>query len=385
MTDGFVIIHRKLPGYFALALLAFIASYLLLPTSKMVNNVYYALLAVPALGVLVWYRQRGLRRDPLLWLWGALFAWFAVIGALSGDGQFYKHLLYIALFVLAVSQWVDPRAFRADGFARGLFWILGFYVLGSALVYWATGRYAVGERVIWLPSRMTGPIYTSMWLVCCFALALPVWLRDRRWLEMLAALALAGFCMGYVLQSRSGLVGLVVLVPLVLVYLGLQRPRWLLWGAAVGALLALLLAWATLQVPEVGQLFSRADSGRLELWAILGGEWMNCGVLLGCGLEHEAGRALSNGAPIQHPHNIYLALGVYTGLPALVLFVTLMLLTLQRAWVHRDAWGLYLFVALVVLNFDGSTLVGNPDELWLLVLLPAALILNRRADARAAG
>jgi len=35
----------------------------------------------------------------------------------------------------------------------------------------------------------------------------------------------------------------------------------------------------------------------------------------------------------------------------------------------------------VVLNFDGSKLVGNPDELWLLILLPMALIINQRAGA----
>ena len=43
----------------------------------------------------------------------------------------------------------------------------------------------------------------------------------------------------------------------------------------------------------------------------------------------------------------------------------------------RDGWGWYLAAALVMLNFDGSKLVGNPDELWLLVLLPAVLIYGR--------
>lgn len=371
----------KLQGYFAFALLAFIASFLLLPTTKMVNNVYYGLLALPALVVLLRYRQHGLRNDPVLWLWALLLGWFALIGATSGDGQFYKHILYVALFVLAVSQWVAPGLFRRDGFARALFWTLGGYVLGSALLYWATGRYAVGERVIWLPSRMTGPIYTSMWLVCCFALALPVWLRDRCWLELGGGLALVMFCAGYVLQSRSGLVGLAVLVPLILVYLGMQQPRWLLWGAVGGGALVVVLGLAVFSVPEVASLFSRADSGRFELWSILLGEWQDCGVLLGCGLEHEAGQALSNGAPIQHPHNIYLSLGLYAGLPAMVIFMMIMLATLRRAWLCRDAWGVYLAVALVVLNFDGSLLVGNPDELWLLILLPSALILNRQGTS----
>jgi hypothetical protein len=38
---------------------------------------------------------------------------------------------------------------------------------------------------------------------------------------------------------------------------------------------------------------------------------------------------------------------------------------------------MYLACALVMLNFDGSLLIGNPDELWPLVLLPAAMILSR--------
>jgi hypothetical protein len=61
----------------------------------------------------------------------------------------------------------------------------------------------------------------------------------------------------------------------------------------------------------------------------------------------------------------------------LLLFLVIMTATLWRAWRRRDPWGLYLAVALCMLNFDGSSLIGNPDELWLLVLLPATLIVNR--------
>jgi hypothetical protein len=35
-----------------------------------------------------------------------------------------------------------------------------------------------------------------------------------------------------------------------------------------------------------------------------------------------------------------------------------------------------------MLNFDGSLLIGNPDELWPLVLLPSAMILSRVLKAR---
>lgn len=365
-------------GYFTPALLLFIASFLFLPTSKMVNNVYYVMLALPALGVLFMRRGRGIQSSPALWLWAALFAWFVLIGALSADGQYFKHVLYTALFVLLVSQFVDPEPLRMPLLCRGLFWLLGAYVLGSAMTYWFTGRYAPGERVLWLPGRMTGPIYTSMWLACCFALALPTWLSQRRWLELSAAALLAVFCMAYVLQSRSGLVGMLAVGGLVAGWMALHRARYLLWLGVASVLLVILTLFVMREVPEVASLFARADAGRFELWRILAGEWLDCGLWLGCGMQHVTEATIGGGAPIQHPHNIYMALGLYSGLVSLLIFLALIVVVLQRAWRGRDPWGLYLFTALVVLNFDGSKLVGNPDELWLLVLLPMALIINQR-------
>ena len=370
-------LHERF-GYFTPALLIFVASFLLLPTSKMVNNIYYALLALPALGVLLVRLGRDIRPSLALWLWGALCAWYVLIGFLSADGQYFKHVFYVALFVLLVSQLADPQLLRTPLFARGLFWILGFYILGSAVVYWIIGRYAPGERVLWLPGRMTGPIYTSMWLVCCFALALPAWMAQRRWVELASAVALAVFCMAYVLQSRSGLVGMLTLGGLVAGWLALHRARYLLWLGIAALLLAGVTLFVMREVPGVAILFERADSGRLELWRILAGEWLECGLWLGCGMQHVTEATIRGGAPIQHPHNIYMALGLYSGLVSLLIFLALMVVVLQRAWQQRDPWGLYLFTALVVLNFDGSKLVGNPDELWLLVLLPVALIINRR-------
>lgn len=363
-------------GYFTPALLVFLASFLLLPTSKMVNNVYYLLLALPVLGVLLARRGRDIRISPALLLWGALCGWYVLIGIGSGDGQYFKHVLYIALFVLLVSQLVDPQLFRAPLFARGLFWILGFYVLGSAIVYWITGRYAPGERVLWLPGRMTGPIYTSMWLACCFALALPMWIAQRRWFELAAAISLAVFCMAYVVQSRSGLVGLLGLGVLIAGWLAVRKARYLLWLAPVGAVVVGLVLFGMREIPEIASLFARADAGRFELWRILAGEWLDCGLWLGCGMQHVTQATISGGSPIQHPHNIYLALGLYSGLVSLFIFLALMAVSLRQAWQRNDPWGLYLLVALLVLNFDGSKLVGNPDELWLLLLLPAALIGN---------
>lgn len=365
-------------SYFTVALLLFIVSFLILPTSKMVNNVYYVFLAVPALGYIVVSRGRGVEFSLGFSLWLCVFFCLALAGIWSGDGRWLKYILYTVLFVVLVSQFVDPRPFRTSFFARGLFWVLGGYVLGSAIVYWVIGRYAPGERVLWLPSRMTGPIYTSMWLACCFTLALPVWVEQRRWFELFAALLLAVFCMAYVLQSRSGLLGMVALGGLVAVGLVLRRVRHVLWLGLAASLGALLVYWATLEIPEVARLFARADSGRFELWGVFFSEWVKCGVWLGCGVNPNIDVVLSSGLSIQHPHNIFLALGLYSGLFSLLVFLLTMVVILRQALKGRDPWGGYLLLALIMLNFDGDRFIDNPNELWLLVLLPAALIINKR-------
>ncbi|SFA61498.1 O-antigen ligase [Metapseudomonas otitidis] len=367
----------RFSGYLTLALIAFVAAFLLLPTAKMVNNLYYAALALPTFAGLWVLRDR---LPPLGWpvaCWALLLIWSLAVGVSDGGGQYVKHVLYVALFLVAASRLVSPDFFRSELFARGLFWVLILYVTGSAIVYWITGRYAVGERVIWLPSRMSGPIYTSMWISCCFALAMPYWVTGRRWLEMGAALALALFCVSFVLQSRTGLVGLSLVMGLALLWAVRSGGRLLI--SLVGLLVAVVGVGVTVWwlYPEYHALIlERGDSGRLDLWRIMMDEWNNCGILRGCGVEFHTAVTINNGTPIQHPHNIFIAFGVYNGLPALLLFLAISLLALAKAWKFRDPWGLYLCSALACLNFDGSQLIGNPDELWVLILLPLALLEN---------
>ena len=365
-----------------MALILFIGSFLVLPTAKMVNNVYYALIALPAIIVLIAMRGRGIRATPETLLWGALLAWSGVAGALSGDVGFIKHISYVALFLLITGLIASPAIFRKEHFARGLFWVVLWYVLGSGLYYWMSGRYAVGERVLWLPSRMDGPIFTSMWLASCFALALPFWLKERRWPELILAFMLTLLCAGYILQSRSGLVGLLAVSLMTCFYHGftnrLRVSSLVIVGGCIG-----LAGWFSFEhVPQVNQLFARGDAFRFELWAALVREWQACGWWLGCGVNHQSSYVLASGGDILHPHSIYVALGIYTGLVSLLIFLMLMVATLRRAWEFHDPWGLYLAAALVSLAFDGSKLIGNPDERWLLVLLPAGLIMNRKPDKR---
>ncbi len=368
--------------YFTLAVLVFMAAYLCIPTAKWINSYYYAAIALPAL-ILFVLRPRLIDwRSPLLLLWLVFLAWFIVPGARAEEGQFFKHILYVLLFVLSVACLVDGDFFRRPGFVRLAFWVVCAYAVGSSLVFWLTGHYAVGQRVIHLPGRISNPIYVSIWMVCLGGLAAPTWIRERRWIELLAAVVVTIVGISFALQTRTGLVGIGFLAALGVLF---AFPRFPLRTLALVVLVSALIA-GVVQVVHTEAWFvafwGRADSGRIELFHFMIKDWESCGWWLGCGLGYQSHDLLHGTEAIQHPHNIFVSFGIYTGLVSLLIFGVLMLASLGAALRQRDPWGLYLAVALLMLNFDGAKLIGNPDELWPLVLLPAAMIAGAEVQRR---
>lgn len=365
--------------YFTAVLLVFLAGFLILPSSKAVNNFFYAFLLLPAVLLLVGFKAPRPHLSFLSALWLSFFCWLALTGLWGGDVKFFKYLFYTLVFCLIVWLWVSWQSFDKVYLFQLFFWGLIVYVTASALFFWLTGQIAFGVRVLSLPSRLEGPILTSILIVSCFALLLPEWLRDRCWLSISAATTATLFCVGFVLQSRSGLVGLGVLLAVALgqaAWVGEWRLR--IAVVVVSALLVLVFLWLFHDSKVVASLITRADSGRFELWQLYLQEWIGCGLLLGCGPGYSPEILIERGILIQHPHNIFLAIGFRYGIPGVLLFTAVMIATLWQAWEQKNAWGAYLFIALLMFNFDGRELIDSPHEVWLLVLLPAMLIAARQ-------
>lgn len=363
--------------YFSAALVVFLLSYVLMASAKWTNNIFYAFIALPGLVWLIKERGAGLLSDKLALAWLVFLLWFLVPAAIAGDGQFYKHILYVALFVFVLAALVKPDFFRSDAFARGQFWVLCLYVFGFAAYAYLTGIFSFGSRVALLPARLENVIYTSIWLLCALALAMPLWLRGKCWFEAFSAVVLSLVAVSFVMQTRTAFVGAAFLFAVWACW-GLWRfPRIAVPGLLVCAVAGAVVLWLVKDAVWFHSLFARGDSFRGELFRVMVGEWQNCGWALGCGVEFHTDKLLAGTMPIQHPHNIFVALGLYTGGVSLVLFLIIVVMTLVQALRLRDPWGMFLACSLVMLNFDGSKLVGNPDELWPLVLMPAALVMGR--------
>jgi hypothetical protein len=387
-------------GYFTLALSGFLAAFLLLPSAKMVNNYYYMFLALPAFIVLCRALSGGktfaLGAVESI-LWATLLFWCLIRGASDEGIKYAIHTIYTVLFLIIAGRFANPAFFHNERFARGQYWILVAYILLSMLVNWINEGYMPGMRLHPLPSRMRASTYMSIWLGACFMLALPVWLRRKAWPELFLALISAVSLIAAVLQSRSGLVALAVALSLIASACFFLSSGRVLLRSIVGAAafcVVCALIWYLLpilqeliqhpenqyseewcQLPRLQQFVFRADAHRFELWGNFLKDWHDCGLWAGCGPTFETQRPLLNGL-IPYPHNIYLAFGIYYGLPALLLFLALCFYTLKVAWCKRDPWGAYLLTSLSGLFFEGNQIINSPNESWLLVLLPMALIAH---------
>lgn len=364
--------------YFTSAVLLFVLAFVWLPSSKAVNNFYYIFLALPALWVFMRGRREVVRSTPLLWLWVAFLLWALIATVQVQTLQYLKHWIYVVVFCALMLFLVDYRSFRRRCVLLGVFYLLLAYVLMSTLYLWFSGSYQPGMRVGDMPMRLSGPTYGSIVLVAFFALAVTELVLRGQWLTLGVSTALVVFVTGYLLQSRAGVLGAFLLIGLIFMCCLWCGERW--WQRLLLVLCALVMVvglwWLFNTVPTFQLLIQRADSGRFELWDAHYQAFLECRIWLGCAPTHFADISIFDGNTlILHPHNILFSVLLHHGWVGALTFLATLVLTFRAAWQQRNPWGLFLLASLLMLMFEGSGLINQPNELWLLIFLPCMLIL----------
>jgi len=383
---------QVLRRYMAFALLAFMASFVLSPSLRLTANFCFVFLLLPGFFALVFGYVHLPRFTPANLCWGFLFFWCLIQGAwfseAPGGGQYAKHLALALMFMLCASALCDPACFRSERFARSAFWLLTAYVLLASLMQWMTGGYQPPRPLLaalfWTIAATN--YFTGSLLVAFFALAMPHWLKAGDWRHFILALALTLFILSFIFQQRSALVALALVLALgfiaafrLSVRCGKQLTLILVMLAALAALLWLFF-------PELHSLGTRGSSGRMELWSKHLTEWQRCGLWSGCGPRFQS-TLIFRDRPLMHPHNLFLSFAVNNGAAGLGFLLLAIGFTLEQALRYRDPWGLAFLAGVTAMAFTGGYFLMRPAPSWVLLLLPAALILNpqHRCSARLGG
>lgn len=119
-VDRITIPSNKVQTYFTVAIVVFLLSFILNPSAKITNNLFYAFTALPGLFFLIKYRGTGVFAEPLGIAWAVFMACFLVPALQAQEFQYYKHIVYVSLFVFVVAGITENGFFR-----RGLFVQIG--------------------------------------------------------------------------------------------------------------------------------------------------------------------------------------------------------------------------------------------------------------------
>lgn len=377
------------PERLAVTLGIFLAGFLLLPSSKTLNNVYYALVLAPALFLLRGADWRWLAGSNM-WRLAMLLLTYLTLSGLWSDGftvddwlHEAKSLPYLAVYLAVLVCVCVRRPVAWERLLRAVVLAAVAGTLISAALHYRTFPWTarLEFRSAVYNANEAATLAGGCLMLVLFHL-LPA-ARGRWWQAgwLLAALVLAT---GIVLTgSRTPLAAAVVCAGLGLVL----RGQWRLLGllAAAGALaIGLMLV----NGGHGWQAVERGDSYRLAIWQQFAARlaqrpWLGEGVLTD---DTTQIAALDPAAPpltMNHPHSVYLATALYGGLPALALLLALVAAALRQgvgaARGGEPAWLLVLLVGLLCMLTDGDHVLHAPRGIWFYFWLPVGVLMARQA------
>lgn len=359
-----------LPGLFCLLL------GIALPTSGLYYQLIIVLLWLPTLYLLARHYQQWRRWfSPLMGVLTLFFAW-ALLSSLWSNGEEsgrdIKHalMIYLTLWAGVLSAGIErrwlPRLLEASCYVMAgvaAISLYNAYVLHGLPIsvrlasFWQLSHSILAAHVfgffltVLLYFRPSGLGQQSVWCV--------------------ALLLLAAFVL--FTQSR----GVWLAVGVGLVFITMLKREWIYilaitLGVGIFALVMVLR-------PEL--MTARGLSYRPEL-ALEGLSLLSQHALGGLGIGSDYNLTLeSNGRVFDHPHNLFLSIGLDLGIVGLLLWLLAWVLLLLTAWRNRQSvlggalLGVWCFASVACLT-DGADIWSKPREVWFLSWIPLTLALT---------
>lgn len=370
-TTYHVICNWILPlGYLCL-----LSGLFLLPGRSQYHQLFYVLVATPALIALMLEPThfKRLFREPVLLAFLLFTAWalLSLVWSLGEEspGSLIKRPFFIFLLFAATTLIALHNRLRLEqSMAAAAVLAVPFALYGLVLFAqdWTPDSRLVGSGALdnpLLSSHLYG-FFCVAWLG--FAMTRP---HKQALLAVLPLVVLGATLLAT--GSRTPLVATSMAAAWLVLACWNRRAAWLavIGAASIGA----LLLW----FPE--SLLSRGTSYRLDIWQFVLGKVAQY-PLLGHGLDAplEVPVAALN-MVFSEPHSFALGVVYYTGVIGLVLWLAMFVLGLVTCWRQRQD-GLFVIAgALLVYGLgagltEGGAIFTRPKEHWFLVWIPLALI-----------
>lgn len=356
--------------YLSVALLVFLLSFFLLEVSKQRNNIFYLLLAVPALlfGLpAVWVALRS-------WLGCLLivhFSFFVISQAVIGDDFIgvLKHSIYIVLLLacLAISR-RSTEGFKWSATAYVVF-VVGVAIWSIYL--WVDHYYAAGRFMrVTLSGAASNPVHAGLmlltgWLGFWIVFALPYLARRGRCAYAMGFVLMLGFAffVCIVFQARSALLGMIAAL-IVLLLVGRER----LLSFAV----TLFLIGGVIIFNGYEALLARGVSYRTEIWQDALSLWYtSCSWVFGC----SEGAGVPFLGKFHHAHSAYVSVLIDSGVVGALSFFVFAVFYCWKGFQVRSPWFAVSMIGWAGVMVSSNGLITSPRPLWIYFWIPTLLAM----------
>lgn len=370
-----LVTYLRSSNYWLFAIFAWILSFLLISDSQWVNNFTYLFLLVPLL-LTITTKELSLFIKDGVGVCLMLLCLIMVVAAITHGEPLRqaKYGLMIILFYLAVSRLPDFSTEDAWKYAWLIFFILIIYVVINMGFHSLNDTWRLKARLAHLTGRVSNPIFVTDLIMVFLAVITATSLKLQKFRSLILAHLIALVLTLFILQSRSMIPVWAVILLLASYHIAIHHKKHMKVFLAGGATVILLVSLGILCTDYADRIIE-SDSYRLEIWHGYIRETLNCGIFLGCGIDHPFQFVTKNGQEISHAHNIYVALLFKGGVFACLTLITMIIWAVSMG-LKRNYWAAWMLAAgAIALFFDGNSIINSPNESWLILHLPLALVL----------
>lgn len=372
-------------GLLPWSLLIFVVAFYAFPSSKSINNWFYAAVALPGLIAVFFVPYRETLQSRII-LWVGVFSAFLIgstVLSITSDfsaSDHIKPIIYTILFIIAfsVANEINPNLNK----------MITSVIIGTAFIAAIYAVYSFYEPRNWIwHARLEGfgGISNPIWISGIYAI--PVLLAISRfvtskgwWSYAYIGLAMPPITVMWLTQSRAPMAGLIVaMIVLCVLFRNRRSLAIILAGASIlaGAIVYFLQS-------EHSTRYLQPPTHRLIIWNNAVDKYLEAPVL-GHGLHVDTAN-ISKNHTMQHYHNVYLTVAVQGGTVSLLALLALALSSL-KVRVSNDTlvYKSILVLGLVYMLSNGSGIFTSPKELWMLFWLPIAAIWASNRSINASG
>ena len=348
------------------------------PTNKLYQQGLVLLFWLPALIAAFTFRKEFRTTVRERWvvflMMGALLLWVACSlgwSDVENPAQRAKRLLYVVLFCVGMGA----LALRGEKTLERL--LLGLSTIMAALALWHIYQYYIVSDTSWTsrlhPNTQIGhPILGGYVMGVCAVIVISALENAPKRLTICATAAIIALISFMALtQSRGVMLALILTV----VLFPIAKPSKAGYAAAATLIATALLGYFFLEPFITSRGFSYRPEIALESLRMIFES-----PIAGVGLsgEYVVTPPEYPGKSFVHSHNLFLHVGIESGLPALILLATIWLCMGRDAWRYRHSGlGSTLLAvwtyATVAVMFDVASFWDPPRSTWMVTWFPIGL------------